>query len=172
MLMLFFMILSFSFTIMFFFSKNPLSMGLMLILQTISFSLMMHSLQKSFWFLYILILIFIGGMLIMFIYMTSIFPNEKFFFNYKYVMMIFITLIMITSMIIVNMHLSLNFPIMELTTNFKMMKNFSLMYTIKIFNSPSNLMLIFLVLYLFYCMIIIIKIINVFKGPLRKMIYV
>nr|UGS80214.1 NADH dehydrogenase subunit 6 [Dagualachesilloides caliensis] len=170
--MLFLLILSFSLTMVFFFSKNPLSMGLILILQTISLSLMMQSLQKSFWFLYILILIFIGGMLIMFIYMTSIFPNEKFLFNHMYMLMIFVSMTMIILMYMLNKYVSLNFPVMELFNSMQMTKNSSMMNTIKIFNSPSNMILIFLVLYLFYCMIIIIKIINIFKGPLRKMNYV
>nr|UGS80292.1 NADH dehydrogenase subunit 6 [Prolachesilla sp. GRAspLA] len=170
--MLIMMILIMMLTILFFLSKNPLSMGLILILQTISLSLMMELMQKSFWFLYILILIFIGGMLIMFIYMTSIFPNEKFFFNQKYLFMMIMMISIIMIFMYMNNFFHMNFPIMELSNFLQMKKNSSLLYTIKIFNSTTNMILIFLVLYLFYCMIIIIKIINIFKGPLRKMNYV
>lgn len=50
--------------------------------------------------------------------------------------------------------------------------NTAILNTRKIFNSQNNLLLIFLVNYLFYCIIIVIKITQYFKGPLRKINYV
>nr|UGS80552.1 NADH dehydrogenase subunit 6 [Waoraniella jarlinsoni] len=171
--MLILVTLSLFMTLLFFFATNPLTMGLILILQTILISLIMGFMQKSFWFLYILILIFIGGMLIMFIYMTSVFPNEKFVLNQKIMYMYMTIMLMsIPMFLILNKTILLNFPMQELLNMNQSTENSILNYTIKIFNSNSNLILFFLVIYLFYCMLIIIKIINIFKGPLRKMNYV
>nr|UGS80279.1 NADH dehydrogenase subunit 6 [Notolachesilla sp. GRA1sp1LA] len=156
-------------TLTFFFSLNPLTMGFTLILQTMCLSVMLAFMQKSFWFMYILILIFIGGMLIMFIYMTSILPNEKFkLFKNMIMHFMFLIVTMLLCMLLSNM-LIMNFPSMSLINFLNMNENILMNNTIKIFNSSSMFILISLVSYLFYCMIIIIKIINFLQGPLRKM---
>nr|UGS80162.1 NADH dehydrogenase subunit 6 [Anomopsocus amabilis] len=160
-------------TSMFFFSSNPLIMGFTLIMQTISMSILIGIMQKSFWFLYILILIFIGGMLVMFIYMTSILPNSKMFlFNNKMKILLPLTFILFFILFFVNNLFTLNLSSLDLNLFLTMKENILLETTIKIFNSSSNMIMIFLVNYLLYCMIVIIKMINFSKGPLRKMNYV
>nr|UGS80318.1 NADH dehydrogenase subunit 6 [Graphocaecilius interpretatus] len=153
----------------FFFSFNPLFMGFSLILQTIFMSIMLGFMQKSFWFLYILILIFIGGMLIMFIYMTSILPNEKFKINNNFMLYLMIILLMMFSCWLLSNLLIMNFSFLTNINMLSMNENILMNNTIKIFNSSSMFILISIVSYLFYCMIVIIKIINFFQGPLRKM---
>jgi len=63
--------------------KHPLAMGLILLIQTIFICLLRGLLIKSFWFSYILFLIFIGGILVLFIYVTSLASNEIFSFSIK-----------------------------------------------------------------------------------------
>nr|UGS80175.1 NADH dehydrogenase subunit 6 [Anomopsocus sp. AnspLA] len=159
--------------IMFFFSSNPLIMGFMLITQTVSLSILLGLMQKSFWFLYILILIFIGGMLVMFIYMTSILPNKKLLiFNNKIKILIPLTILLFSLMYFLNNFLLLNIYFKDINMFLNMKENMLLDSTIKIFNSSSSGMTIFLVNYLFYCMIIVIKMVNFSKGPLRMTTYV
>nr|QNV11699.1 NADH dehydrogenase subunit 6 [Rhamphomyia barbata] len=58
--------------------NHPLAMGLMLLMQTFLICLITGLMTKSFWFSYILFLIFLGGMLVLFIYVTSLASNEMF----------------------------------------------------------------------------------------------
>lgn len=161
-------------SLLFFYSTNPFSLGLILITQTIATSLFLGYITKSFWFLYLLILIFIGGILVLFIYVTTIFPNEKFIFNQsKIIITIRIIFFYIIILFSIKYFFNLNLPYNRLINNYiTINENIQLKTTIKIFISQSNLLIILIVNYLFYCIIVVIKIVNFFKGPLRIINYV
>nr|AFY16855.1 NADH dehydrogenase subunit 6 [Longivalvus hyalospilus] len=167
-----FLFLSMIMNMIFFILLNPLSLGLVLILQTLVLSITMGT-MTSFWFLYLLILVFIGGMLVLFIYVTSIFPNEKFSFNQNmFIIFLISALFMIFMLSFMNMNFMMNLNLNNLEIILNMKSNMIMISTMKIFSTQGNLILMFLVNYLFYCMVIVIKMTNFFKGPLRKMIYV
>nr|YP_010490458.1 NADH dehydrogenase subunit 6 [Octolasmis warwickii]UWM12944.1 NADH dehydrogenase subunit 6 [Octolasmis warwickii] len=73
-----FFLLIFFFNMVFVFSFHPLGMIFILIAQTILISMMIFSLCNFPWFSYTLILVFLGGMLVLFTYMANIASNEKF----------------------------------------------------------------------------------------------
>nr|UGS80253.1 NADH dehydrogenase subunit 6 [Eolachesilla chilensis] len=170
--MLTLLIFSILLSILFFYLMNPLSLGLILILQTISVSLMLGTMSKSFWFLYLLILVFIGGMLVLFIYVTSIFPNEKFLFNQNVFLLLIAGVLILSTSTSLTYFFNLNIILPNFKSFLSMGENLIMTPTIKIFISQTNFLLIFLVNYLFYCMIVVIKVTNFFQGPLRKMNYV
>nr|YP_010352242.1 NADH dehydrogenase subunit 6 [Reticulitermes dabieshanensis]UOL50336.1 NADH dehydrogenase subunit 6 [Reticulitermes dabieshanensis] len=66
--------------------KHPLAMGMMLLLQTMMTCMISGTMYKSFWFSYILFMIMIGGMLVLFMYMTSLASNEMFYPTSKMMM--------------------------------------------------------------------------------------
>nr|UGS80227.1 NADH dehydrogenase subunit 6 [Dypsocus coleoptratus] len=160
-------------TLLFTISSSPFSMGLILIFQTILMTLFFSPLVKSFWFFYLLLLIFIGGLLVLFLYVTTIFPNEKFYFKQKNLVYL-LCILTIMSLLFFLIYTMYSFHLMNLNmqTSLYPTEFISMKYNIKMFNSHSNIFLILMVNYLFYCMIVVIKIINFFKGPLRKMNYV
>nr|AYW52334.1 NADH dehydrogenase subunit 6 [Entiminae sp. ACP-2013] len=86
-MLLYFITLSWMLSFMFIFLSHPLSLGFTLLLQTIMASLILGNLNLNFWFSYILFLIMIGGMLVLFIYMTSIASDEKFNFSKNFMIM-------------------------------------------------------------------------------------
>nr|AXS66336.1 NADH dehydrogenase subunit 6 [Cucujoidea sp. 6 KM-2017] len=137
------------------FMKHPISIGSTLLLQTIFISLTIGMLSLNFWFSYILLLILIGGMLIIFMYMTSIASNEKFMFS---IFPIIATISLMT--ILPNLNLTLN---STLTNNL----NIKNMLT-KFFNFPSSMLIIMIIIYLLITMIAVIKICKINKGPLRQ----
>ena len=55
---------------------HPLAMGLTLIIQTALAAVIAGIIARTFWFSYLLILIFLGGILILFIYVSTLAPNE------------------------------------------------------------------------------------------------
>lgn len=61
--------------------RHPVGLGLTLILHTLLISCVTGLVGGTFWFSYILFLVFLGGVLVLFIYMTSLASNEKFVLN-------------------------------------------------------------------------------------------
>nr|YP_004891575.1 NADH dehydrogenase subunit 6 [Phalera flavescens]AEB71587.1 NADH dehydrogenase subunit 6 [Phalera flavescens] len=74
-------------SIIMFFMNNPLSMGLMILMQTLLICLLSGMMIKTYWFSYILFLTFLGGLLVLFIYVSSIASNEL--FNMKFLLNLF-----------------------------------------------------------------------------------
>nr|YP_009469767.1 NADH dehydrogenase subunit 6 [Schizocephala bicornis]AVE15734.1 NADH dehydrogenase subunit 6 [Schizocephala bicornis] len=149
----------------FLFLNHPLSMGLMLLIQVILMCLISGFMSMSFWFSYILLLIYLGGMLVLFMYVTSLASNEMFFYSNK-IMILICILPVVCYLILLNIN---NFP-MNLHENFNNSLTLNLtpnMFLFKMYNTPINLITILIVLYLFLTLIAIVKITNIHKGPLR-----
>nr|YP_010046016.1 NADH dehydrogenase subunit 6 [Nasimyia megacephala]QPG86062.1 NADH dehydrogenase subunit 6 [Nasimyia megacephala] len=153
--------------------SHPLAMGLTLLIQSFLVCLITGLMFNSFWYSYILFLIFLGGLLILFIYVTSLASNEMFSFSMSIFMMISSTLmltaiilmILDTSMIssIFSNDMMLNF---NKNTNLMPMNSTSLM---NLYNFPTNLITIMLMNYLLLTLIVVVKITNLTFGPLRPM---
>nr|YP_009740716.1 NADH dehydrogenase subunit 6 [Euparatettix variabilis]QID03678.1 NADH dehydrogenase subunit 6 [Euparatettix variabilis] len=146
-------------------TKQPMQMIIIILLQTLLTTFMMSTMTKSSWCTYILMIIFIGGMMVLFIYITSISPNEQ----NKNNLMIIITMTMIISIIMINMKTTktINNETMSMET-INLMKTEQMMLN-KIFNKPMYTLTIMMMLYLFIALIAVNKISNLNKGPLRKM---
>nr|YP_009340966.1 NADH dehydrogenase subunit 6 [Epopella plicata]AIT51833.1 NADH dehydrogenase subunit 6 [Epopella plicata] len=69
--------------LIFMFMFHPLAMIFILIFQTMLISMFMYTITQFPWFSYTLILVFLGGMLILFTYMSNIASNEMFKPNLK-----------------------------------------------------------------------------------------
>nr|YP_010392988.1 NADH dehydrogenase subunit 6 [Tipula aestiva]UPX88789.1 NADH dehydrogenase subunit 6 [Tipula aestiva] len=152
---------------------HPLSMGLMLLIQTFIICLITGMLMKTFWFSYVLFLIFIGGMLVLFIYMTSLASNEMFNFSIKkFLLILFMLFTLIIIIFIINdfsifNFFNLNTEMTSIMNEMNFIKENSLNLN-KLYNFPNNMMTLLLINYLFLTLIIIVKITNNFYGPLRQ----
>nr|AXS66296.1 NADH dehydrogenase subunit 6 [Staphylinoidea sp. 2 KM-2017] len=153
-------------SVMFTFMKHPLSMGILLLLQTIIISLISGLLMINFWFSYILFLIMIGGMLILFIYMTSVASNEKF----KYSNNLFLMFLMLISILFILFFNQDNIIINMMNMNLESLNNTNLinLNLNKYINFPFNLILLLLIIYLFITLIAVVKISDISLGPLRQ----
>nr|AFQ62344.1 NADH dehydrogenase subunit 6 [Teredus cylindricus] len=152
----------------FIFMKHPLSLGMILLIQTIQVSLIIGLFNLNYWFSYILMLVMVGGMLILFIYMTSIASNEKFKFSLNlsiYLMLISILMLMIY-FIIDNNIISYNFNYNLMFNKENMNPNYSMS---KFYNFPNNLIMYMIIIYLLITLIAIVKITKFSKKPLRQM---
>nr|YP_009434148.1 NADH dehydrogenase subunit 6 [Hycleus phaleratus]APB02801.1 NADH dehydrogenase subunit 6 [Hycleus phaleratus]ATP06065.1 NADH dehydrogenase subunit 6 [Hycleus phaleratus] len=151
-------------SMLFMFMNHPLSLGMVLLLQTAIISMISGQFCLNYWFSYILFLILVGGMLILFIYMTSIASNEK--FNLKIELLLFLTISIFISFLVSlsNHYMSDSYTKNELT----LIENFHLNFSmIKFISFPMNLILLFMIIYLFLALIAIVKIIDRKQGPLR-----
>lgn len=119
----------------------------------------------SFWFSYIIFLVFIGGLFILFIYIITLNFNNKIyiFINYKwlifFILLIFLIIFIIKDLIFFNNYENNNL------INFKN-KEYNL-NLIKLYNVPNNLINILLINYLLLLIIIVVKVTNYYSGPLK-----
>lgn len=152
--------------------NHPLSIGLILLIQTILASLFIGLIHQSFWFSYTLFLIFIGGILVLFIYITSLASNEIFFFS-KYYLIIFLLLFFILINVIIIIDKSLLTIIYNLDISSFLNKyiiiNENIINLNKIYNFPTNYVSLLLINYLFFTLIVVVKISKIYHGPLRIM---
>nr|QKX48748.1 NADH dehydrogenase subunit 6 [Linoclostis gonatias] len=167
-----FLLIFFSFFM--FFLNHPLSMGLLILIQTLLTCLLSGMLIKTYWFSYILFLTFLGGLLVLFIYVSSIASNEifspisklksififiLFFFNFFLIILYFYNLKW--------MNMSMNSEMNNLNDFFIFFNNENKTNLSKLYNEQTFFLMLMLIIYLFITLIAVVKITNIFHGPLR-----
>nr|WCR48274.1 NADH dehydrogenase subunit 6 [Aedes albopictus] len=172
-MMMLIMLISFIISFIFMQMKHPLAMGLMLLIQTFLTSLLTGMLMKTFWFSYVLFLIFMGGMLVLFIYVTSLSSNEMFSLSLKltfisiFMIMLFLMFYLFFDKLIIEPFINNNEMIkLSLMNNFLTEDTISLN---KMYNFPTNLITLLLINYLFLTLLVTVKITKKNYGPLRPM---
>nr|YP_010692519.1 NADH dehydrogenase subunit 6 [Ixias pyrene]WBV74672.1 NADH dehydrogenase subunit 6 [Ixias pyrene] len=156
-----------------FFINHPLAMGLLILLQTMLLSLFIGLFTSTYWFSYILFLIFLGGLLVLFIYISSIASNELIIFSLKMKLSILSMMFLIFMFSIFNYK---NLNLLNLFNNNVMEKFFhSFLFfqetkinLSKLYNNQTFFITMMLIIYLFITLIAVIKITNIFFGPLRS----
>nr|AXS64821.1 NADH dehydrogenase subunit 6 [Cerambycidae sp. 3 KM-2017] len=161
------MLMSIAMSITFMFLNHPLSFGFILLTQTIVVSLLTGFLHLNYWYSYILFLIMIGGMLVLFIYMTSVASNEKFKFSPFLVILIssFFIITLLSFLIdgtLTNLFSS-NYDLMNQNYHF----NFKISMN-KYLNWPMNYIFFMMIIYLLITLIMVVKITDIQYGPLRQ----
>nr|AMW68057.1 NADH dehydrogenase subunit 6 [Myiodactylus osmyloides] len=159
-------IISFNFIQM----NHPLALGILLLIQTLMMSLMCGLYTYSYWYSYILFLIMIGGMLILFMYMTSLANNEL--FKFSFINLLIFLLILSMSMLLIILldnffNMNYNLETMKSMSSLSMIfeNEFNL---IKLYNNPTMNLTILTINYLLLTLIVIVKITNPMYGPLRQ----
>nr|AND96377.1 NADH deshydrogenase subunit 6 [Bubas bison] len=159
------MILSLTISFITLLLKHPLSLGSMLLMQTIITSLTIGKLSFNYWYSYILFLIMIGGMLILFIYMTSVASNEMFTPSIK-------IFFLITTMLMLSLILFLLIDNFYWTLNNSFLSEINSKYQFwslnKYFNFPNNMIMFMLIMYLLIALLTVVKITDFKKGALRS----
>nr|QFQ01328.1 NADH dehydrogenase subunit 6 [Acanthephyra smithi] len=156
--------LSVCFTRMF----HPLAMGLTLLLQTIMICITSGLSNKSMWFSYILFLIFLGAMLVLFIYVASLASNESFTFSPTLsililVLSLFGSMFILLDPLLTSLKLSSEASYLSAETLF-----FSTQANLSFIYNPSSMNLtLFIIMYLLLTLIVVVKITSTFFGPLR-----
>nr|ARH10730.1 NADH dehydrogenase subunit 6 [Laingia psammae] len=142
--------------------KSPLTSNLLILIQSIMLTTMINLINKTSWIAFMLIIIYIGGLMIIFLYISSIAFNEiNFFKNFKKLLM---KLILITTFII-------TFKNNLILENFKF-QNYYLFednfYILNMFMIPNHYMIYFIIIILFFMLILIIWMLKNNKGPIRQ----
>nr|UEK75811.1 NADH dehydrogenase subunit 6 [Quasithosea sythoffi] len=161
------------FSFIMFFLNHPLSMMLLILIQTFLICLISGLIIETYWFSYILFLTFLGGLLVLFIYISSIASNEIFKFN-NLLKIISFYIIMIIIIMLMNfknifwMNFFINFELDNYFNSLLFFNNENLLNISKLYNNQTFLIMMMMVIYLFITLIAVVKITNIFYGPLRS----
>nr|YP_009711239.1 NADH dehydrogenase subunit 6 [Lebbeus groenlandicus]QGI24752.1 NADH dehydrogenase subunit 6 [Lebbeus groenlandicus] len=147
---------------------QPLSMGLMIVVQTILIAFVAGVGSNSTWFSYILFLVFLGAMLVLFLYVASLAPNEAFPISST---MIAILLIGILSPLPLFLLDQMAVPL-KMTIEGTSFSAEQIMISAKyklglMYSLPSMNLTMYIIMYLLLTLIVVVKITNTFFGPLR-----
>nr|YP_010140023.1 NADH dehydrogenase subunit 6 [Aulacochilus grouvellei]QQK56322.1 NADH dehydrogenase subunit 6 [Aulacochilus grouvellei] len=154
-------------SIIFLLISHPLSMGLILLMWTIFTAMLTGLMNTNYWYSYILFLVMVGGMLVLFTYMTSIASNEKFKFSPKIFLLILMIPISMFTIFLVDTFMldSMIFNLDSLQSSSNLLQEINLM---KYMNYPNNLLLIMLIFYLLLTLVIVVKMVGLKTAPLRQ----
>nr|YP_010977779.1 NADH dehydrogenase subunit 6 [Nurudea zhengii]UYG49506.1 NADH dehydrogenase subunit 6 [Nurudea zhengii] len=142
--------------------KSPLKSNLILLIQAMSLTMMINLINKTSWISFMIIILYIGGLMIIFLYISSIAFNDiNILLNYKNMIM----KLMIMSILMYFMKSLLLMENFKFNNNYLFEDNF---FMINMFNSPNNMMLYFIMMILFIMLILIIWLLKFNKGPIRQ----
>nr|ADO60534.1 NADH dehydrogenase subunit 6 [Drilus flavescens] len=147
----------------FIWTNHPMSAGMTLMAHALLIALMSGTMSNNLWYSYILFIIMIGGLLVLFIYMTSVASNEKFKISFSIMFMI-VAATMWTTKNQEFLHMS-NKTMEMLSFNSNWINQMSMS---KYLNNPLNLWVISMIVYLLLALIAVAKITNIKYGPLRS----
>merc|ERR1711973_1074534 len=134
--------------------SHPIFFSIILIIRSIVVGVICIKANLS-WFFYLLVLVFLGGVIVLIIYINTLAINEKFFFyeiKFKY-MYVFIFLFLTQLIIFKNIFVK---------------TNYSNIISISLYDSINSLSLVFLILYLLLTLICVVKLVKFEYGPLIK----
>nr|YP_009501915.1 NADH dehydrogenase subunit 6 [Freysuila caesalpiniae]AWU48919.1 NADH dehydrogenase subunit 6 [Freysuila caesalpiniae] len=140
---------------------HPLSLGMIILTQTILICSISRLMMNSSWISFTLFLVMIGGLMVIFMYITSICSNKKFSFPKIKIPMFYFMIVVIF------FTFNKSLIMLEMKDTIQMMDMFNLEFT-KLFLSMNMMSSNFMFIYLLIMLIIMINLVNINKGPLRK----
>nr|YP_009294939.1 NADH dehydrogenase subunit 6 [Filhollianassa ceramica]ANW37033.1 NADH dehydrogenase subunit 6 [Filhollianassa ceramica]AOH05875.1 NADH dehydrogenase subunit 6 [Filhollianassa ceramica] len=153
------------FSLLFIQVSHPLSLGLILLFQTCLVCVASGLMSLSFWFSYILFLVFLGGLLVLFIYVASLASNE--FFSFRSEVFAMFTVFVVSVLLIAIMDM-MGFSLSVNYMNSEMVSTPSDLYFSKTIYSESVMTFtLFIVFYLLLTLFVVVEITGNYFGPLR-----
>lgn len=153
--------------ITFILSNHPLIIGFLLILTRIIYGLIIYTLRLTPWLTYILIIVFVRGVIIIFIYIASLSSNEPININIPLISkIILITLSYVLLLFILVKQTKINKQILNSINQITKEHTIEIIY--KTYNNILIEITTILTIYLLITLIVAINITNNFKKPLRE----
>lgn len=131
---------------------HPISLGIVLIFYSLIIGIISIIFSTP-WFFYLLVLVFLGGVIILIIYMSTLAANEKFIIPKFNRYLIFI-LIFFMSRFFINCY------------NYTIKSSFNSRIVINLYEYLNRSTLLFLIFYLLITIICVVKLVKFERGPL------
>jgi len=130
-------------------------LSIFLILISLRTGLLVFNINIS-WFIYLLVLVFLGGVIILIIYIRTLAANEKFISNFTLRNFLYLIVLLISSYFIINYYYC-NYILSE-----------SISSVIRIYEISFYNFLLFLMIYLLLTIVRVVKLVKFERGPLIK----
>jgi len=138
-----------------FYASHPISLGLMLVILSLITGAFLIKIRIS-WFFYLLVLVFLGGVIVLIIYIRTLAANEKIFFKVTNKMVIFTFLSLIILLFLL------------LEKNLKIKTSIGVIVAGSLYECSNISTLIFLIIYLLLTIVCVVKLVKFESGPLIK----
>nr|YP_011017555.1 NADH dehydrogenase subunit 6 [Himaloaesalus gaoligongshanus]WQF69244.1 NADH dehydrogenase subunit 6 [Himaloaesalus gaoligongshanus] len=145
--------------------NHPIPAGGILLILTFLIASITGFMNMNFWYSYIIFIVMIGGLMVLFMYMTSVASNEKLKYSNK-VTLLTIFIMTISTLLMVLIDKSSMFTKISYTDNMSSWKMYQMTMN-KFINYPMMMIYMLMIIYLLIILITSVKIININKGPLR-----
>ena len=132
--------------------SHPVFIRILLALTTVAISLFAISLAGS-WFFYLLVLVFLGGVIVLIIYMSTLCTNEKFIISPRNLIMLFALLTVILGII---------------RSNERGISSVRIFGAGFLYEGGQVFSLAFLISYLLIALVCVVKLVKFEHGPLVK----
>lgn len=142
-------------------SSHPIALIVAILLQTLFCCLALASLNTTSWFSFILFLIFLGGLMVLFIYISSLASNEKFTVRLQKAPSVLAICAAATALFLWGANEQL--ASLSYTNEVKLLTN---MYSSNIL-APT----LITILYLLLTLVVVVRITSKYEGPLRNITY-
>nr|YP_003734790.1 NADH dehydrogenase subunit 6 [Spathius agrili]ACJ06264.1 NADH dehydrogenase subunit 6 [Spathius agrili] len=158
------------------FKFHPLVLSILLIFYVMILSFKMNFVAGYYWYSYILFLVMIGGLMILFMYFTSLSNNQLFYFDKNYYKYLYVKIFILMMLMLMFFK---KFDYMELLYWFNYSEIFEFLNIFEFFKKDyyKNLMInysmdlnMFMIMYLFFTMICCVLICLKFSIPLRQIV--
>lgn len=146
--------------------NHPISLGRILLIQSIFSTLLIITLSKNSLYPLVIFITFTGGLIVIFIYIARIASNEKFKFSWK--ILSFITPLLFFTIVILNLDKTMLFQNNWMERSIFFLKNEELKSIVKFLSTNKINLSIILIIYILISLISITNVINSFEGPLKK----
>nr|QJD22453.1 NADH dehydrogenase subunit 6 [Haustorioides koreanus] len=140
--------------------NTPLSMGITVILLSFFVAVMMALLMPTTWFSFLLLMVFLSGMMVLFVYVASLASNELFVWDY-----VSVFLLVSLSALFVGMSRKVYCPGvsgMDFSLN-----NISSFMVYKMYSPHLYYFTLLLIVYLLVVLIVVVKNATISESPLR-----
>lgn len=142
-------------------SSNPVIILIIILIQTILMCVIIWIIIKTRWFSFILFLIFLGGLMVLFVYVVRLAANEKFELNLEEIKKL--TMWIIIALLVT--FLSSFFTKIFEFNSFNLYEQ-----AIIIFSGEIMIIILLIIAYLLFTLIVAVKISSKYEGPLRRFI--
>lgn len=156
--------ISFFSIVIFLITSHPLTLGFVLIILSVIFSILIFLRARSTWISFVLMIVFLRGSIVIFIYITSISSNEIIDFKFKYTPIIAALLLIYA----LNYWFLPSPAIKSLNPLNNAINRNSIEIIYKTYNISLNFFTLFMIIYLLLIIIVAVKITIISKTPLRS----
>lgn len=146
--------------LVFIYIQTPLRIGVLIIVLSFFVATIIFFIGPTSWFSYLLFIVFLRGIIIIFIYVSSLASNEILFYNIYFLPLFFVTPLLLF------MYLKINFDTHTEIINSIIEPNSIFSY--KIYTPYLRLLTRIIMIYLLIALLVVVKNSLFREGPLRK----